>query len=108
MVQYINWYFEDLNDMDHIYASPVLADLHDLPRTLVIAAEYDSLSEEDRQFAEKAEAAGVDTTYVLFPECQHGFTHEAFSREGFAEGAVAAALFADNLEGIHEFKDLIL
>ena len=79
MVQYINWYFEDLKDMDHIYASPVLADLHDLPRTLVIAAEYDSLSEEDRQFAEKAEAAGVDTTYVLFPKCQHGFTHEAFS-----------------------------
>ena len=36
------------------------------------------------------------------------FTHEAFSREGFAEGAVAAALLADNLEGIHEFKDLIL
>ena len=36
------------------------------------------------------------------------FTHEAFSREGFAEGAVAAAVLADGLSGIYEFKDLIL
>ena len=36
------------------------------------------------------------------------FTHEAFSREGFAEGAVAAALMTEGLEGVHEFKDLIL
>lgn len=36
------------------------------------------------------------------------FTHEAFSREGFAEGAVAAALMTEELEGVHEFKDLIL
>ena len=35
-------------------------------------------------------------------------THEAFSREGFAEGAVAAAVMADTLTGVHEFKDLIL
>lgn len=36
------------------------------------------------------------------------FTHEAFSRAGFAEGAVVAAEMADTLRGIHEFKDLIL
>ena len=36
------------------------------------------------------------------------FTHEAFSREGFAEGAVTAALMTENLKGVHEFKDLIL
>ncbi len=35
-------------------------------------------------------------------------THEAYSREGFAEGAVAAALLTPELKGIHEFKDLIL
>lgn len=35
-------------------------------------------------------------------------THEAFSREGFAAGAVAAAVKADTITGIHEFKDLIL
>lgn len=36
------------------------------------------------------------------------FTHEAFSREGLAEGAVAAALLTDGLKGVHEFKELIL
>ena len=36
------------------------------------------------------------------------FTHEAFSREGLAEGAVAAALMTEGLSGVHEFKDLII
>ena len=33
-------------------------------------------------------------------------SHEAFSREGFAAGAVEAALRTENLTGVHEFKDL--
>ena len=33
-------------------------------------------------------------------------THEAFSREGFAAGAVEAALMTEHLTGVHEFKDL--
>ena len=36
------------------------------------------------------------------------FTHEAFSRQGFAEGAVVAALLTERVTGVHEFKDLIL
>ncbi|MDO4999140.1 MAG: dihydrodipicolinate reductase C-terminal domain-containing protein [Bacteroidales bacterium] len=36
------------------------------------------------------------------------FTHEAFSRQGFAEGAVDAALMTETLTGVHEFKGLIL
>ncbi len=36
------------------------------------------------------------------------FTHEAYSRQGFAEGAVSAALMTEGLDGVHEFKDLIL
>ena len=35
-------------------------------------------------------------------------THEAFSREGFAAGAVEAALRAEGLEGVCEFKDILL
>lgn len=35
-------------------------------------------------------------------------THEAFSRKGFAEGAVMAARMTEGLTGVHEFKDLIL
>lgn len=34
--------------------------------------------------------------------------HEAFSRKGFAEGAVQAALMTEGLQGVHEFKELIL
>lgn len=36
------------------------------------------------------------------------FTHEAFSRQGFAEGAVVAAEMADSIEGVYEFSELIL
>lgn len=34
-------------------------------------------------------------------------THEAFSREGFAAGAVEAAVRTESLSGVHEFKDII-
>lgn len=33
--------------------------------------------------------------------------HEAFSRRGFASGAVQAALQIENLKGVYEFKDII-
>jgi 4-hydroxy-tetrahydrodipicolinate reductase len=34
-------------------------------------------------------------------------THEAFSREGFAAGAVEAALRTEGLAGVHEFKSVL-
>ena len=34
-------------------------------------------------------------------------SHEAFSREGFAAGAVEAALRTDGVTGVHEFKELL-
>lgn len=33
--------------------------------------------------------------------------HEAFSRKGFAQGAVQAAVMTEGLSGVHEFKELI-
>lgn len=35
-------------------------------------------------------------------------SHEAFSREGFAEGAVVAAEMTKGLKGVHTFKELII
>ena len=35
-------------------------------------------------------------------------SHEAFSREGFAAGAVEAALMTEGLTSVHEFKELFL
>lgn len=34
-------------------------------------------------------------------------SHEAFSREGFAQGAVVAAKMTEGLKGVHSFKELI-
>lgn len=76
MEQYIQWYFDDLENMNNPLASPVLADLSNLPPALVIAAQYDSLKEEEEQFAQKAVAAGTKTEFICYKGCQHGFTHE--------------------------------
>ena len=54
------------------------------------------------------EVPGIHTATFTSGVDKLTFTHEAFSREGFAEGAVAAALLTDGITGIHEFKDLIL
>ncbi len=79
MVQYINWYFNDLSEMDDVLASPLLADLHGLPEMLVISAEYDSLRWEEEKFAARAKESGTAAEYVLFKDCRHGFTHSGFS-----------------------------
>ncbi len=54
------------------------------------------------------EVPGVHTATFTSDVDKLTFTHEAFSREGLAEGAVAAALMTEGLTGVHEFKDLIL
>lgn len=54
------------------------------------------------------EVPGTHTAEFLSGVDKLTFTHEAFSREGFAEGAVVAALLTEGLTGVHEFKDLIL
>ncbi|HBH20549.1 MAG TPA: 4-hydroxy-tetrahydrodipicolinate reductase, partial [Rikenellaceae bacterium] len=54
------------------------------------------------------EVPGIHTVEFLSGVDKLSFTHEAFSREGFAEGAVYAATLADSVNGVYEFKDLIL
>ena len=54
------------------------------------------------------EVPGIHTVILGSDVDKLTFTHEAFSREGFAEGAVTAALLTEGLQGVHEFKDLIL
>jgi 4-hydroxy-tetrahydrodipicolinate reductase len=34
-------------------------------------------------------------------------SHEAFSREGLAAGAIEAALMAQKVKGVYEFKELM-
>ena len=52
------------------------------------------------------ELAGIHTVGFEGLNDRITVTHEAFSRKGFAEGAVTAALMTEGLSGVWEFKDL--
>ena len=64
--------------------------------------------EPDIQSVRAGEIPGIHT--VVFEGLSDRLTleHEAFSRQGLAEGAVTAALMTDGLSGVHEFKELFL
>ncbi len=55
----------------------------------------------------EGEVPGIHTL-TLNSSCDKlTFRHEAFSREGFAQGAVTAALLTEGLQGVHEFSELL-
>ena len=54
------------------------------------------------------EVPGIHTVELTSGVDKLTFTHEAFSRQGFAEGAVEAAVMTQTVTGVHEFKDLII
>ena len=56
----------------------------------------------------EGEVPGIHTVELKGSCDRLSFTHEAFSREGLAEGAVIAALMTETTTGVHEFKDLII
>ncbi len=55
----------------------------------------------------EGEVAGIHTLTFEGANDKLTLSHEAFSREGFARGAVEAALIADRITGVHDFKDII-
>ena len=55
----------------------------------------------------EGEVPGIHTLTLTSACDKLTLKHEAFSREGFAKGAVAAALLTEGLEGVHEFSDLL-
>lgn len=55
----------------------------------------------------EGEVPGVHTLTLKSACDQLTLRHEAFSREGFAKGAVVAALLTEGLKGCHEFIDLL-
>lgn len=62
----------------------------------------------DIQSVRCGEIPGIHTVGFEGLDDRITMTHEAFSRKGFAAGAVEAALMTDGLEGVHEFKELLL
>lgn len=56
----------------------------------------------------EGEVPGIHTLELRSGVDRITLTHEAFSREGLAAGAVLAATLTEGLSGVHEFKDLVL
>ena len=55
----------------------------------------------------EGEVPGIHTLTLTSACDKLTLGHEAFSREGFAQGAVVAATLTDGLTGCHEFIDLL-
>jgi 4-hydroxy-tetrahydrodipicolinate reductase len=64
--------------------------------------------ETDIQSVRCGEIPGIHTIGFEGLNDRITMTHEAFSREGFAAGAVEAALMTEGLTGVHEFKELLM
>ena len=54
------------------------------------------------------EIAGIHTVGFEGANDRITISHEAFSRKGFAQGAVQAALMIEYITGVKEFKDIII
>lgn len=97
--------------------SPYMVEMHhchklDAPsgtaRSLADIVDSNMGTQTDIQSVRCGEIPGIHTIGFEGLNDRITMTHEAFSREGFAAGAVEAALMAVNLTGVHEFKELII
>ena len=96
--------------------SPYMVEMHhchklDAPsgtaRSLADIVDCNMNTKTDIQSVRCGEIPGIHTIGFERLNDRITMTHEAFSREGFAAGAVAAALKTEGLTGVHEFKTLL-
>lgn len=97
--------------------SPYMVEMHhchklDAPsgtaRSLADIVDANMNVETDIQSVRCGEIPGIHTIGFEGLNDRITLTHEAFSREGFAAGAVEAALLAEGISGVCEFKTLLL
>ena len=95
--------------------SPYMIEMHhchklDAPsgtaKTLAEIVDANMGGKTDVQSVRCGEIPGIHTIGYEGLNDRITMTHEAFSREGFAAGAVEAALRTEGLNGVHEFKEL--
>lgn len=96
--------------------SPYILEMHhchklDAPsgtaKTLQAIVDGNMHTHADVQAIRCGEIPGIHTVGFEGDVDRLKITHEAFSRLGFAQGAVAAAVKADSLSGAYNFKDII-
>ena len=97
--------------------SPYMVEMHhchklDAPsgtaRSLADIVDANMNVQTDIQSVRCGEIPGIHTVGFEGINDRITMTHEAFSREGFAAGAVEAALRTEGVTGVCEFKDLLL
>ena len=71
--EYIELYRNTVADMTSPYFSPLLADLHDQPHTMIITAEYDLLRDEGEAYAAALRQAGNRVCQYRMKDALHGF-----------------------------------
>ena len=76
-------------------------------KTLVSVVERNMGSVADVASVRCGEIPGIHTVGFEGLSDRITIEHEAFSREGFAAGAVEAAVMTETVSGVHEFKELI-
>jgi len=76
-------------------------------RTLADIIEDNLGTNIDIQSVRCGEIPGIHTVGFEADADRITVTHEAFSRMGFAQGAVEAAIKADRIPGVHDFKDIV-
>lgn len=86
-------YLRDLGRVTEPYASPLLADLSDLPPAWIMSAEFDKLRDDGRAYANALEASGGSATFRVLPGHVHpsfAFTRLLPSARAYETEAIAA------------------
>lgn len=77
-------YLQDNKDIYNPYVSPIMAKSHkNLPKSILVAAEFDGLRVQTEFYAKLLKDSGVDVTYY----CYKGMTHAFIDRLGFVPQA---------------------
>lgn len=100
MEYYWSNYLVNAQDSDNPYACPLIADLSNLPPSLLVVAELDILAEDSAKMAKQMEIAGTACEIVVYRGATHSFL-EAMSVASVAREAIchSACWIRRRLEG---------
>ena len=89
-----NQYLNSPQDGENPYASPMRADVSNLPPAFVVVAQYDPLRDEALAYVEKLRAAGVPVEFRVYEGMIHGFLGAQANQDAWR--AIRSALGVSN------------